>query len=86
MNGTMGQTTVTLEDLIKLEKPRKFLNDKIEYLMKTYPDKYVAIEEDRVLLAEDDLNELLAEIRAQRGSTRGVLIDYISPKQGRTFF
>jgi hypothetical protein len=75
-----------LESLIRLEKPRQFLASKMAYLVKTYPDKYVAIADEKVLFAEGDLTKLLSEVRGKLGDTKGVLIDYISAKQASSFF
>ena len=77
----MSVVNVGLDRLNELEKSRKYLVKNMSILMKNYPERYVAITDGNVFLSDPDLDSLLEKVRQKCGSTRGVLIEYITPKQ-----
>lgn len=77
----MSVVSVGLDRLNELEESRKYLVKNISILMKNYPETYVAIVDGHVSLSDPDLDSLLEKVKQKCGSTRGVLIEYITPKQ-----
>lgn len=75
--------TTVLENLTRLEKSEQALVKNMGKLMKEYPDKYVAIADGQVIVADSDLDRLLTAVKSKVGTTEGVLIDYISSKQSQ---
>jgi len=79
----VSAVSVGLDRLNELEKSREYLAKNLPILMKNYPESYVAIADGHVFLSDPDLDCLLQKVRERRGSTEGVLIEYITPKQSK---